>query len=42
MPPAATPPKRLSRLEQLRLEQEEREKAAKSGMPPPKVEPKKN
>lgn len=44
--PAATPkpmanqppPKRLSRLEQLRLEQEEREKAAKNGQPaaPPK------
>lgn len=38
----ATPPKRLTRLEQLRLEQEEREKAAKAGMPPPKVEGKKN
>ena len=29
--PTAVPPKRLSRLEQLRLEQEEREKAAKQG-----------
>lgn len=42
MPTPAAPPKRLSRLEQLRLEQEEREKAAKAGTPPPKVEPKKN
>jgi hypothetical protein len=42
-PKADAPPmKRLSRLEQLRLEQEEREKAAKAGMPPPKAEPKKN
>ncbi|HKA05848.1 MAG TPA: PPC domain-containing protein, partial [Gemmataceae bacterium] len=41
-PTPAAPPKRLSRLEQLRLEQEEREKAAKSGETPPKVEPKKN
>jgi len=41
-PPTAAPPKRLTRLEQLRLEQEEREKAAKAGTPPPKVEPKKN
>jgi hypothetical protein len=40
-PPTAAPPKRLTRLEQLRLEQEEREKAAKAGTPPPKVEPKK-
>jgi hypothetical protein len=31
--PMAAPPKRLSRLEQLRLEQEEREKAAKQAMP---------
>jgi hypothetical protein len=39
----APPMKRLSRLEQLRLEQEEREKAAKAGVPPPpKAEPKKN
>jgi hypothetical protein len=36
--PMAAPPKRLSRLEQLRLEQEEREKAAKQGTPPPKKE----
>src|SRR5262249_32317414 len=42
MPTPAAPPKRLSRLEQLRLEQEEREKAAKAGTPPPKIEPKKN
>lgn len=43
LPPKADAPpmKRLSRLEQLRLEQEEREKAAKAGTPPPKVEPKK-
>jgi hypothetical protein len=41
--PMAPPMKRLSRLEQLRLEQEEREKAAKGGTaPPPNVEPKKN
>ncbi|HKB01012.1 MAG TPA: PPC domain-containing protein [Gemmataceae bacterium] len=40
--PMAPPMKRLSRLEQLRLEQEEREKAAKAGGPPPKAEPKKN
>jgi len=34
--PAAKPPeKRLTRLEQLRKEQEEREKAAKEGTPPP-------
>jgi len=41
--PMAPPMKRLSRLEQLRLEQEEREKAAKAGTPPPppKTEPKK-
>lgn len=39
MPKKDAPPKRLSRLEQLRLEQEEREKAAKSGTPMP--EPKK-
>jgi hypothetical protein len=38
MPPAGQPVKRLSRLEQLRLEQEEREKASK-GAP---AEPKKN
>lgn len=38
--PMAPPMKRLSRLEQLRLEQEEREKAAKAGTPMPKVEPK--
>ena len=38
--PMAPPMKRLTRLEQLRLEQEEREKAAKAGTP--KVEPKKN
>jgi hypothetical protein len=42
MPNPAAPPKRLTRLEQLRLEQEEREKAAKAGTPPPKSEPKKN
>jgi hypothetical protein len=34
--PMAPPMKRLSRLEQLRLEQEEREKAAKAGTPPKK------
>jgi hypothetical protein len=34
--PMAPPMKRLTRLEQLRLEQEEREKAAKGGMPPKK------
>jgi hypothetical protein len=41
--PMAAPPKRLSRLEQLRLEQEEREKAAKQGQHPmpKKEEPKK-
>lgn len=33
--PAAAPPKRLTRLEQLRLDQEEREKAAKAGVAPP-------
>ena len=33
--PAKPPEKRLTRLEQLRLEQEEREKAAKGGTPPP-------
>ena len=38
--PMAAPPKRLSRLEQLRLEQEEREKAAKQPMSK-KEEPKK-
>jgi hypothetical protein len=37
----AAPPKRLTRLEQLRLEQEEREKAAKGGTPTPAVPPKK-
>lgn len=40
--PNAPPMKRLTRLEQLRLEQEEREKASKAGTPAPKVEPKKN
>jgi hypothetical protein len=35
-PPAATPAKRLTRLEQLRLDQEEREKAQKSGGEPGK------
>jgi Bacterial pre-peptidase C-terminal domain len=40
--PMAPPMKRLSRLEQLRLEQEEREKTAKAGGPAPKTEPKKN
>jgi hypothetical protein len=41
--PAKPPEKRLSRLEQLRLEQEEREKAARAGQPAPpkKEEPKK-
>jgi len=39
-PTPAALPKRLSRLEQLRLEQEEHEKAANAGMPPPQVEPK--
>ena len=40
--PKAPPMKRLTRLEQLRLEQEEREKAAKQGTPvPKKEEPKK-
>jgi hypothetical protein len=34
--PAKAPEKRLTRLEKLRLEQEEREKAAKAGTPPPK------
>jgi hypothetical protein len=34
--PAAAPTKRLTRLEQLRLEQEEREKAQKSGGEPAK------
>jgi hypothetical protein len=34
--PNAAPPKRLTRLEQLRLEQEEREKATKGGESPPK------
>jgi hypothetical protein len=37
----AVPPKRLSRLEQLRLEQEEREKAARQGTPMPKTPEKK-
>ncbi len=40
--PSAAPEKRLSRLEKLRLEQQEREKAAKAGTPPPKTDPKKN
>lgn len=42
--PMGMPPKRLTRLEQLRLEQEEREKALKMGMgtTPPPAEPKKN
>lgn len=40
-PPAKPPEKRLTRLEQLRLEQEEREKAAKGGTEPKKEEPKK-
>jgi hypothetical protein len=41
-PNPAAPPKRLTRLEQLRLEQEEREKAAKGGTPmPPPPPPKK-
>jgi hypothetical protein len=40
MPPAGQPEKRLTRLEKLRLEQEEREKAA-SGQPAKKEEPKK-
>ncbi|MDB5313497.1 MAG: putative subtilase-type serine protease precursor [Gemmataceae bacterium] len=42
--PNQPPPKRLTRLEQLRLEQEEREKAVKGGQPAPapkKDEPKK-
>jgi len=46
VPNPAQPPKRLTRLEQLRLEQEEREKATKGGTPatppaPKKDEPKK-
>ena len=42
VPNPAAPPKRLTRLEQLRLEQEEREKATKAPMPPaPVVPPKK-
>jgi hypothetical protein len=41
MPPAGQPEKRLTRLEKLRLEQEEREKAA-AGQPPVKKEQKKN
>ncbi len=43
-PPVKPPEKRLTRLEQLRLEQEEREKVAKAGQvapPPKKEEPKK-
>jgi len=37
--PVKPPEKRLTRLEQLRLEQDEREKAAKAGTPvPPKKE----
>ena len=40
--PSNMPPKRLSRLEQLRLEQEEREKAARQGsVPSPKTDGKK-
>ncbi|MCE9533338.1 MAG: PPC domain-containing protein [Planctomycetes bacterium] len=39
--PMGMPPKRLSRLEQLRLEQEEREKAAKENPMPKTAEPKK-
>ena len=35
----AAPPKRLTRLEQLRLEQEEREKVAKAGTPMPPAPP---
>jgi hypothetical protein len=35
--PAKPPEKRLTRLEQLRLDQEEREKAAKAGAKPPEV-----
>jgi hypothetical protein len=43
MPPPKTdaPPKRLTRLEQLRLEQEQREKEAASQPPAKKEEPKK-
>lgn len=41
MPNPATPMKRLTRLEQLRLEQEEREKAAAKGTPMPPPPPKK-
>jgi hypothetical protein len=40
-PPAGTPMKRLTRLEQLRLEQEAREKAEAGGTAPKKDEPKK-
>ena len=36
--PTSTPEKRLTRLEKLRLEQEEREKAAAGGAPAPKKE----
>jgi hypothetical protein len=36
VPPPTTPPKRLTRLEKLRLEQEEREKEMNKGAPPPK------
>ena len=42
MPPAGPPEKRLTRLEKLRLEQEEREKAAAGQPPAKKEEPKKN
>jgi hypothetical protein len=41
-PNPAAPMKRLTRLEQLRLEQQEREKAAEAGQPAPKKDEKKN